>query len=138
MLRYLSPDESIRAALRRQPDPEVMFNYLGQRIRAGSVLRRIRDAGPGARSPRALRPCWIEIDSFVEDGRFHSRWTYGTRIHRRKTIESLAEGFHAALASIVRHCEEGHGGATPSDFPLAGLGQTELDRIAKMLGGGGD
>jgi non-ribosomal peptide synthase protein (TIGR01720 family) len=133
ILRYLSADGSIRARLRNQRDPDVMFNYLGQRSRNRSGLRRIRDAGPGARSARALRPCWIEIDSYVEEGAFHARWTYGTRIHHRQTIQSLADRFHDALRDIVRHCEEGHTGATPSDFPLAGLGQAELDRIAGLL-----
>jgi hypothetical protein len=38
---------------------------------------------------------------------------------------------------LVEHCAApGSGGWTPTDFPLAGLGQAELDELQARLGRG--
>src|SRR6185295_7828398 len=48
-----------------------------------------------------------------------------------RTVRALAEEMAGALREIVAHCAEpGAGGRTPSDFPLAGLDQAAVDRIA--------
>ena len=45
-------------------------------------------------------------------------------------MEGLLEGFLGALRELIAHCrEDGAGGYTPSDFPLAALGQDALDRV---------
>jgi hypothetical protein len=42
----------------------------------------------------------------------------------------MAGAFMAALRELIEHCcSAGVGGATPSDFPLAGLDQATLDRF---------
>jgi len=51
-------------------------------------------------------------------------------VHRRSTIEALAEGFIEALRSLIAHCLSPQaGGYTPSDFPLAKVDQQRLDRM---------
>ena len=55
-------------------------------------------------------------------------------MHRRATIESLAQGYKEALQELLVHCLSAEaGGFTPSDFPLAKLEQQELDGL--MAGG---
>jgi non-ribosomal peptide synthase protein (TIGR01720 family) len=51
-------------------------------------------------------------------------------VHRRETIERVAEQFAAALRKLIAHCQsEEAGGHTPSDFPLARLDQESLDTL---------
>jgi amino acid adenylation domain-containing protein/non-ribosomal peptide synthase protein (TIGR01720 family) len=129
VLRYLAPDDELRRALAGQASPEIAFNYLGQTGLEGTGRFRRVEAphGPdvGAENRRAAL---LEVNGGIADGRLRLRWTYGEGIHRRETIERLAEAYADALRGLIAHCrEEGAGGYTPSDFPLAGLSQAELD-----------
>lgn len=154
ILRYLAPEGPVREALRRQPEPEVLFNYYGQRdsgrfstprtpsTGAGGpspqLLVLVRDAGSTSRSPRAQRPCLLELDAVVDGGIFRAQWTYGAHVHHHETIRRLADGYIAILRRLIAHCTSGQSGVTPSDFPLAGLDQGDLDRIAGALGDDAD
>jgi len=49
---------------------------------------------------------------------------YSEQMHRRTSIEGLAQGFIKALRSLISHCQSPEaGGYTPSDFPAANLSQ---------------
>jgi non-ribosomal peptide synthase protein (TIGR01720 family) len=97
-----------------------MFKYLGRRdSQSSSILRRVRDSGTTARSPRALRPCRIEIDSYIEGGLLHLQWTYGPHAHERTTIEALADGFFGIVGEITDGAAGGLSAAAPSDFPMS-------------------
>ncbi|HSF38869.1 MAG TPA: amino acid adenylation domain-containing protein, partial [Thermoanaerobaculia bacterium] len=118
------------------PDPEVLFNNLGQLDQAFSEKGRFAPApeptGP-ARSPRAPRGHLLEVSALVLDGRLHVGFVYGSHVHREETIERLAEDFRAELEALLAHCLSPEaGGFSPSDFPLARLGQAALDAV---LGG---
>ena len=55
-------------------------------------------------------------------------WSYNKQLHRKETIERVAQGHLAALRELMAHCLDPHaGGFTPSDFPEAGLSQDDLD-----------
>ena len=153
VLLHLSGDESVSAALRSPPEPEVIFNYYGQRgstdaeggegartgaeasgdFASANSFRHLRDAGPSARSAREPRPCLLEIDAVVDEGIFRVQFTYSPQMHHESTIETLASAYTVALESLIDHCASSQGGVTPSDFPLAGLEQGDLDRIAGLL-----
>jgi non-ribosomal peptide synthase protein (TIGR01720 family) len=52
-------------------------------------------------------------------------------VHRRETIEELAEGFIDELKSLIAHCQSPDAGAyTPSDFPQAKL---DVDKLSSIL-----
>jgi amino acid adenylation domain-containing protein len=56
--------------------------------------------------------------------------TYDEGTHRRETVERLAGAYLAALRALIAHCREaGARGYTPSDFPLAGLTQAQVDAV---------
>src|SRR5205807_3599064 len=58
-------------------------------------------------------------------------WQYSEGLHDEATITALADQMATALNEIVEHCAQpGAGGRTPSDFPLAGLNQSSVDRLA--------
>jgi non-ribosomal peptide synthase protein (TIGR01720 family) len=67
-------------------------------------------------------------------GQLQLNWTYSENVHRRATIEKLAQEFIKALQTLVAHCQSPEaGGYTPSDFPEADLSQVELDDLLAKL-----
>ena len=129
LLRHLAGAPAI-AGQRR---PEVSFNYLGQldqALPAGSLLAPSALSCGSAESPRQLRRAVLAVNARVLAGRLEASFTWSANLHRRETVARLAAGFEAALRRLVEHCRSPQaGGFTPCDFPLAGLGQAELDRL---------
>ncbi|WP_149561652.1 non-ribosomal peptide synthetase [Streptomyces cacaoi] len=133
-LRWLSGPDAPGSALAGEPLPQVSFNYHG-RFETGAAsegLLRGRLNGLEDRpADDELRPHLLDIVGVVEDGRLAFTWFYSGRVHEDATVERLATEVVAALAEIVEHClTPGAGRRTPSDYPLAGLTQDEVDRIA--------
>jgi non-ribosomal peptide synthase protein (TIGR01720 family) len=137
ILRYLRGDESLAAQLRSAPQPEIAFNYLGQFDQMTSASPFVSVEGPigPTRSPLAQRSHLLSINSLVTNGRLRVDWGYSAGVHRRSTIERLAQSFIEALRSLIHHCTSASaGGYTPSDFIEAGLDQQELDSLIAELG----
>ena len=144
VLRWLSDDAETRDALAALPAPPVSFNYLGQMDAGGGgasadasdvvFVGTMADTGP-ARAASGPRPHLLGVDALVTGGQLHVTWTYGTRVHRRETVERLADGFLAELRALIDHCRSPEaGGFTPSDFALADLDQDGLDALMAELG----
>jgi amino acid adenylation domain-containing protein/non-ribosomal peptide synthase protein (TIGR01720 family) len=131
LLRYLSGDEDVAARLRQAPQAEVSFNYLGQfdqLLPEGAPFGPAMESVGPSHSPRGMRRYPLEINAFISGARLQLEWTYSERIHRRETIEHLAQSYSSALRALIAHCLSVEaGGYTPSDFPLAKLGQAKLD-----------
>ncbi len=71
----------------------------------------------------------IDITGAVTDGQLHLTWSYNEKIHDREHNRSSGARLFEALHEIIDHCaSEEAFGYTPSDFPLANLGQKDLDR----------
>ncbi|HKH47664.1 MAG TPA: condensation domain-containing protein, partial [Thermoanaerobaculia bacterium] len=135
LLRFLAGDPEVEERLRALPRAEVLFNYLGQLdqvLPAESPFQPAPEPPGPPCDPRERRGHLLEINSLVADGCLRVDWTYGAGLHERATVEALAAAFLAELRGLIACClAPGAGGCTPSDFPLAGLGQAELDRIAR-------
>ncbi|MFJ2510968.1 amino acid adenylation domain-containing protein [Streptomyces griseoviridis] len=133
-LRHLSePGSPAQAALATAPQPEISFNYLGQwdGSTSDTGLVRARLAALGAdQAPEQPRPHVIDVVAATGDGELRVDWIHAPAVHHTSTVRRLADAFLAALREVVAHClRPGTGGATPSDFPLAGLDQAAVDRI---------
>jgi non-ribosomal peptide synthase protein (TIGR01720 family) len=132
VLCYGHPDPEVRAVLQALPPPEISFNYLGQldqTLSESSLFRPARELSGPPHSPLGRRPHLLEVNGWVTEGRLHLEWSYSQRVHRRATVERLAQGFLEALEALIRHCQSPEaGGYTLSDFPLAQLDQDELDK----------
>ncbi|ANN17190.1 non-ribosomal peptide synthetase [Amycolatopsis orientalis] len=138
-LRYLGREATSANLLRDDPVPRISFNYHGQwdvapsgeslyQDRHESLGRDIADASE--------RTYLLDVIGVVEDGRLRLSWEYSAALHDEATVRRLAEGMVEALREVVAHCAlPDAGGRTPSDFPLARLDQSQVDRIA---GDGGD
>ena len=136
LLRYLSGDDAA-ARLRALPAAEVSFKYLGQLSETIMNLPMFclakESAGP-SQSPRGRRGYLIEINGGIFDDQLQMSWTYSERLHRRSTIEQLADSFVEALRNLIAHCQsEEVGEVIPSDFPLARLDQHKLSKLAGMI-----
>ncbi|MGW9617937.1 amino acid adenylation domain-containing protein, partial [Streptomyces diastaticus] len=142
-LRHLGAAGTAADAVRELPEPRISFNYHGQfdvvapssaegapSAPAGLYAAELPDAG-GDRSGRERRTHLLDVVGGIEDGRLTFAWTYSPGLHREETVRALADRFFAELEAFVAHCAEpGAGGCSPSDFPLVGLGQAEVDRLA--------
>jgi amino acid adenylation domain-containing protein/non-ribosomal peptide synthase protein (TIGR01720 family) len=133
VLRHLG-DGPAAQRLAEGPRPQVSFNYLGQFDQgfASSGLFTVDPAEAIGRetSLGGRRPWLIDINGGVGGGRLRFDFTYSENLYRHTTVEGLAHGFLDALRQIVAHAAApGAGGFTPSDFPLAGLCQDDLDAL---------
>lgn len=130
VLRYLPhrPTDAAPAS-----EPEVSLNYLGRFDHDGprdGLVRGWLDAEDRSRQPQQRRAQLLEVTGLLRDGRLQLRWTYASGVYEQATVETLATAFVSALSEIVQHCADpSAGGFIPSDFPLAGLDQTTLDRL---------
>jgi non-ribosomal peptide synthase protein (TIGR01720 family) len=135
-LRHLGGGE-VAARLREQRAAEISFNYLGQFDQSfddQALFIPAGENGGSPRSPRRRRAQALGIDGQIYGGRLRVVWSYSEKLHRRQTVESLAEGYIAALRGMIAHCQSPQAGElSPSDFPLGSFTQEELDAILKDL-----
>ncbi|MGW6618207.1 amino acid adenylation domain-containing protein, partial [Streptomyces erythrochromogenes] len=133
-LRFLTEPGTPGHALLPDPLPQISFNYLGQWDGTTSQDGLIRDRLPALgrdHAPDEPRPYLLDVVGMVESGRLGFTWIYSGELFDTETVERVAAAFTAALRALIAHClAPGSGGATPSDFPLAGLDQQAVDRIA--------
>jgi non-ribosomal peptide synthase protein (TIGR01720 family) len=138
LLRYLSGDEMITKQLAALPQAQISFNYLGQldqMLTDSSLLKHAAESSGPPLSGRQERSHLLDLTGMIAGGRLQITWTYSENVHRRETVERLAQKYMSALQSLINHCKsEKAGGYTPSDFPKAGLSQNELDRLLANVG----
>ena len=140
VLRYLSPDESIRRQLAAQPQAEISFNYLGRYEQAMSEMKEAGLFHAVAERPGPLRAGAIErkyklqLVCTVVNGELQISWEYNSELHHVETVAQLAAEYLEELERLIRHCQSSSaGGFTPSDFPEAELTQSELDDLIASL-----
>jgi non-ribosomal peptide synthase domain TIGR01720 len=137
VLRYGHPDTEVRAALQALPQAELSFNYLGQLDQAlsgSSLFRPAQESSGPPQSLRGRRPHLLEVNGFVVGDQLQLEWTYSQQVHRRATVERLAQGFLEALEALIAHCQSPEaGGFTASDFPEATLSQENLDKFITRI-----
>ncbi|WP_459206816.1 non-ribosomal peptide synthase/polyketide synthase [Pseudomonas sp. MLB6B] len=133
LLRYLG-DAPARAALAQLPAGEIVFNYLGQfdaSFDAQDGLFAPAQEGSGAaRSPDAPLGSLLALNGQVYGGELKLAWSFSGEVFDTATIQGLADAYAEELKALIAHCCDGEQhGATPSDFPLAGLSQAQVDAL---------
>ncbi len=133
LLRYLCQDEEQKATLARVAPPQISFNYLGQFDQTFMQAGPFAQAAESTGVPVSLvmqRPHLIDISGSITSNRLRITWMYSKNIHRSETITRVAQSFVQVLRDIIVHCQQqGAGGYTPSDFPLAQLTQEQIDTL---------
>jgi non-ribosomal peptide synthase protein (TIGR01720 family) len=137
LLRYLRGTEEEQEQLRGASAAQVSFNYLGQVDQLFKERARwavARESSGRAHDPSGLRAHLIDVSGIIGGGSLQLTWVYSEAVHRRGTIEGLAQGYIEALQELIAHCQLAEaGGFTPSDFPLAKLDETELDNVLQTV-----
>lgn len=133
------PDEGIGYGLLKQsgkdlPQGSVLFNYMGQ---FDSLFKdsefALATESTGENFADHLSPYQIEIDGEVTFGIFSLIFKYDGAEFDHATIENLLSLFRTNLDRVLEHCKE-HYGYSPSDFPLAALSQSEVDKLQQEYG----
>ena len=139
LLRYLTPQADLADDLRRLPQADINFNYLGQ---FGQVLRNSslfssapRDVNCGLdRSPRGQRSHLLDVVSWVVDGCLLVDWYYSENVHETSTIERLGQGFIEAVRSLLDHQKTHSRGQTATpDHDAFGWELQDLEGIAAAI-----
>ncbi|WCD83211.1 non-ribosomal peptide synthase/polyketide synthase [Pseudomonas sp. TUM22785] len=134
ILRYLG-QAADREALARLPQPRITFNYLGQfdgsfDSREGALLVPAGERAGAEQSADAPLDNWLGVEGQVYDGELELRWTFSQDMFDEVDIRQLADGYGLELQVLVEHCcQADAAGLTPSDVPLAGLDQAQLDSL---------
>ena len=136
VLRYLCQDDAIGKQLQSLPQAQVSFNYLGQFDRvlsASTILGSVKEL-KSEQSSRGNRSHLLGVSGFVSAGKLEMTFAYSDRVHRRETIECLADSFIAALKNLIVHCQSPDVGSyTPSDFSANKLSQKGLDKLISKI-----
>ncbi|WP_448724800.1 non-ribosomal peptide synthase/polyketide synthase [Pseudomonas farris] len=133
-LRYLGNDTT-RQALQALPVPRITFNYLGQfdagfGDEAGALFTPASESAGAQQSPLAPLDNWLTLNGQVYGGELSIGWTFSGQMFDQSTIARLADAYARELWILIEHCcQARHQGLTPSDFPLAGLTQIQLDSL---------
>jgi amino acid adenylation domain-containing protein/non-ribosomal peptide synthase protein (TIGR01720 family) len=135
-LRYLSSEE-VALALKALPQAEVAFNYLGQfdqSLPPSSLFKIASESTGNLYSPRGSRAYLLEINGLVAVGQLRLEWSFSEAVHRRETVQRLAEGYIEALRSLIAHCQSPEaGGYTPSDFIAAKASTSDFDKLLAQI-----
>ncbi|WP_338477064.1 amino acid adenylation domain-containing protein [Pseudomonas khavaziana] len=135
VLRYLAPSPVV-AALAALPQPRITFNYLGQFDRQfdeGALFVPSAEGNGLAQDPLAPLANWLTVEGQVYGGELSLQWGFSREMFSCATIQQLADDYAGELKALIAHCcglEAGQ--ATPSDFPLAGISQSQLDALAQV------
>jgi non-ribosomal peptide synthase protein (TIGR01720 family) len=117
-----------RPELTTMNEPSLLFNYLGRSdVDAGDLLEPLASPDASSRHPDNRMTHELELVAFIDDAGLTVRWYHADPL-RDAEIQRLADAHIRELRSLIDHSlGDEAGGFTPSDFPVAGLGQDELD-----------
>jgi non-ribosomal peptide synthase protein (TIGR01720 family) len=97
-------------------------------MREGGEIEAGKEGGGASRGMEEEREYEVEVSSIVRGGRMRIWMVYSGERMERERMEGLMKEYEGSLRRMIEHCvSEEAGGYTPSDFPLAGLGQSDLE-----------
>ncbi|MFE2431940.1 amino acid adenylation domain-containing protein [Streptomyces sp. NPDC059373] len=137
MLRHLNPETA--PAFEGLPSAQIGFNYLGRFTHTddttGGSWRPVGGTGLAASTdPRMAASHALEAGGLVADLPDGPELTVSlvcpVGLFEEEALRELASGWAAMLTGLAAHASEpGSGGHTPSDFPLAALGQGDVEEL---------
>ncbi|HEY9849780.1 MAG TPA: SDR family NAD(P)-dependent oxidoreductase [Leptolyngbyaceae cyanobacterium] len=134
--RYLSQDNAIASQLQSLPRPEIIFLYLGQldqSLPQSALFRLTRESCGPERSLQGIRPHLLQVTGFVTQGQLQLDWTYSENVHRRETIENLAQGCIQALEKLIDRSQSANAvSVTASDFSANKISQKDLSKLLNV------
>jgi non-ribosomal peptide synthase protein (TIGR01720 family) len=111
VLRYFSRDPQMREAIRRIPPTRVLFNYVSRfsdALETALPVRLLHEPLGDTVDPRRDRGILLKVGVGVAPGgRLGLRFGYSANLHRRSTLEGLAERCRSWLEELAGRAEEG-------------------------------
>ncbi|MBL1266100.1 non-ribosomal peptide synthetase, partial [Candidatus Methylomicrobium oryzae] len=137
VLRYLCSNSP--AAKDAQDDanvnpakPPVLFNYLGQldsSFSEDALWQPAEEDSGDERDPKAPLAYELELNGEIYRGQLRLHGSYSRERYAAQTIDRLLDRYQWHLERLLDHCLKAEPGLTPSDVPLAGLSQAQLDAL---------
>ncbi|GAB1816265.1 hypothetical protein MUNTM_53090 [Mycobacterium sp. MUNTM1] len=135
LLRYLNPDAGLD-----DPDPTVVFNYLGRLAGTAGLPDEVWQPTLDGLSATAVATAvpmplthTMALDAGAIDGeagpQLHANWTWATTALDRARVNRLSDLWFEALTGICAHVRGGGGGLSPSDVLPARLTQCQIDDL---------
>jgi non-ribosomal peptide synthase protein (TIGR01720 family) len=137
LARYGHDSDDLAARLDRTFPRDVRFTFerdLAEAIPERSTLRLVE--GPLGLSTSAddVRPFLLDLSARVENGSLRLDLTWSERLHERDQMERLVEQLGQEVSALLTYCTTHQAvGYTPTDFPDAEIGQSDLDKIVAQL-----
>jgi len=118
ILRYLSEDASVRTTLSAQPEPQLIFNYIGQldRTSQGRLFRFAEGPTGRERDGANSKANHLELNCGVIGGALQMSWVFNDGVYRPETIQALADAHAAHLRHLIEFSR-----ADRSDKPSSSL-----------------
>lgn len=137
LLRYLNKEPAIIATMHKLPSPEIIFNYLGQLdniLTESSIFAPAHEEYGPVYNPYGIRSHVLEVNARVVGGQLHASFIYSENLHKKSTIEKVAQDFREALISLLAYGSPNEvTGYTPSDFSKIQLSQREIDKLMAKI-----
>jgi non-ribosomal peptide synthase protein (TIGR01720 family) len=114
---------------------ELVFRHLGELDSQGSPgsAAVAPPIGPDV-SSNGRRPYPVEVETFLAGGALAVRWSYSDRRYEAGTVQGLAGRYLDELRTLIGTARDAVDPIyTPSDFPLAGVDQAQLDELLSRL-----
>jgi amino acid adenylation domain-containing protein/non-ribosomal peptide synthase protein (TIGR01720 family) len=137
MSRYLNKDPRVSRQMADLPRREIAFNYIGQFANGQSDPSRFTQASESAgptRSLMGIRCYRLEVLGTIANDRLNLIFVYSQNLHRRASIENLAQEVLEILRALISEHQPRKAHAyAPSDFPGIQISQKELDELIEEL-----
>jgi non-ribosomal peptide synthase protein (TIGR01720 family) len=112
-LRYHCGDAEVMKKMQSLPKAQVFFNFQGQAVQKKGtpqqpepalIVQARESKGPNC-NPRNKRHLVIEVAANVYGEQLGLEWRYSRNVHRRSTVEMLAESYIGSLKSLISYCQ---------------------------------
>lgn len=123
ILRYLK-----EVSVAKQPQPEILFNYLGTLEQLLPTNSMFRFSQPLQVSPKQTKVYSLDTSAFIREGQLHIDWCYSGLDD--STAQVLADDMMQNLQMLL---ERPGNKPTATDFPLAKLDSKKLDQLSALL-----
>jgi non-ribosomal peptide synthase protein (TIGR01720 family) len=136
LLRYSTPDATVRTQLAHHELPPIMFNYLGwvgDEAPVGQLLGAVRHCPNHERSPRNRRPHLLEVSAWTDAGGIRLNWRYSSNRHHQATIVGLAQEMRATLIAMGSQAIGPTTEAPPDLGEDLGFDESGLDDLLTQL-----
>jgi amino acid adenylation domain-containing protein/non-ribosomal peptide synthase protein (TIGR01720 family) len=134
VLCYLSWTADVSSIRQSLLEASVAFNYLGQLggVGMGSAVELPLDVGP-TRGESNVRRHAIEVNGYLANRQFTFDFHYSENLHKRSTVEQLAEKFIRSLEAFADLGRSGERTYAASDFKHARLNKEDFTKLMAQL-----